>query len=302
MQDTVDEDTDEKVYRHKGTYGTEYDGNDEKNAKHVPKKGQRGRPKKEEPAGYDWSQFGVTGKKVKLPPHKGNVTRHTLDDTANESIETVYEKAPPGEKAERMVKHIKKGYASDGKLTPKEKSIAYATAWKAHNKGKVEESRQINEGVNFTEMLKKHSMTLEEMMKELSDDIMEFKRSGHVSDTLKDCMSVYEYGKQSLTDSTQSQHALDLNPDLRKQAQTQPKPGVLGKVGQIAKKGLDVLTGPDDEGLMRDLAKKTFGEEEELNELARSPRNVFRNSVTYRSLLEVELLIGLGGFTAYPFP
>ena len=49
------------------------------------------------------------------------------------------EKAPPGAKAERMVKHIKAGYAKDGKLTPKEKSIAYATAWKAHNKGKVEE-------------------------------------------------------------------------------------------------------------------------------------------------------------------
>lgn len=56
----------------------------------------------------------------------------------------VAEVAPPGAKAERMVKHIKKGYAKDGKLTPKEKSIAYATAWKAHNKGQVEES-EINE-------------------------------------------------------------------------------------------------------------------------------------------------------------
>jgi hypothetical protein len=44
------------------------------------------------------------------------------------------EKAPPGEKAERMVKHIKAGYAKDGKLSDKERSIAYATAWKAHNK------------------------------------------------------------------------------------------------------------------------------------------------------------------------
>jgi hypothetical protein len=51
----------------------------------------------------------------------------------------VTEVAPPGAKAERMVKHIKKSYNKDGKITPKEKSIAYATAWKAHNKGKVEE-------------------------------------------------------------------------------------------------------------------------------------------------------------------
>jgi hypothetical protein len=40
------------------------------------------------------------------------------------------EKAPPGAKYERMVKHIKKGYSKGG-LTAKEKSIAYATAWKA---------------------------------------------------------------------------------------------------------------------------------------------------------------------------
>jgi hypothetical protein len=46
----------------------------------------------------------------------------------------VDEVAPPGAKAERMVKHIKKGYAKDGKLSDKERSIAYATAWKQHNK------------------------------------------------------------------------------------------------------------------------------------------------------------------------
>ncbi len=49
----------------------------------------------------------------------------------------LYEKAPPGAKFERMVKHIKKGYEKDG-LTAKEKSIAYATAWKAKNREKGE--------------------------------------------------------------------------------------------------------------------------------------------------------------------
>jgi hypothetical protein len=42
-----------------------------------------------------------------------------------------------------MVKHIKKGYAKDGKLSDKEKSIAYATAWKAHNKGVTEAMRPV---------------------------------------------------------------------------------------------------------------------------------------------------------------
>ena len=59
------------------------------------------------------------------------------------------EKAPPGAKSERMVKHIKKGYAKDGKLTPKEKSIAYATAWKAHKKSKVSESIMLEAGSNL---------------------------------------------------------------------------------------------------------------------------------------------------------
>ena len=53
----------------------------------------------------------------------------------------VAEVAPPGARAERMVKHIKKAYSKDGKLTPKEKAIAYATTWKAHNDGKVEEAQ-----------------------------------------------------------------------------------------------------------------------------------------------------------------
>jgi hypothetical protein len=60
----------------------------------------------------------------------------------------VEEVAPPGAKAERMVKHIKKGYSKDGKLSKKEKGIAYATAWKARNKGQVEE------GTNFGDTIK----------------------------------------------------------------------------------------------------------------------------------------------------
>ena len=47
------------------------------------------------------------------------------------------EVAPPTKKHERMVKHIKKSYKKDGKLTDQEKSIAYATAWKNYNKEKA---------------------------------------------------------------------------------------------------------------------------------------------------------------------
>ena len=45
-------------------------------------------------------------------------------------MKDIIEDAPPGAKYERMVKHIKKSYKKDGKLTDEEKGIAYATAWK----------------------------------------------------------------------------------------------------------------------------------------------------------------------------
>jgi hypothetical protein len=72
------------------------------------------------------------------------------------------EVAPPGAKAERMVKHIKKGYAKDGKLSKKEKGIAYATAWKARNKGQVEEATEFGDTIkNSKAEMKKHKMVKE---------------------------------------------------------------------------------------------------------------------------------------------
>jgi hypothetical protein len=65
----------------------------------------------------------------------------------NEGVE---EEAPPTAKGERMVKHIKKGYADDGKVTDKEKGIAYATAWKQHNKDKNESVE--NSGEDMTKL------------------------------------------------------------------------------------------------------------------------------------------------------
>jgi hypothetical protein len=79
---------------HKGTYGTEYDG-DKEDAKAIRTKkkaaadaGQvqrgRGRPKRnaDSETGQvmkpDFGAFGVTGKDIKLPKHKGAVTKHKM--------------------------------------------------------------------------------------------------------------------------------------------------------------------------------------------------------------------------------
>ena len=71
-----------------------------------------------------------------------------IDDMENPNTKEnqLKEKAPPGAKYERMVKHIKAKYAKNG-LTDKEKSIAYATAWKAKNANIEEET--LDETVDY---------------------------------------------------------------------------------------------------------------------------------------------------------
>ena len=77
--------------------------------------------------------------------HRKEAAKHMADSARDEhgfgsvKEEQINEKAPPGAKFERMVKHIKKGYSKDG-LTAKERGIAYATAWKAKKKEQMDES------------------------------------------------------------------------------------------------------------------------------------------------------------------
>jgi len=93
------------------------------------------------------------------------------------------EKAPPGAKAERMVKHIKKGYAKDGKLSDKEKSIAFATAWKAKKAGKLDES--------FRVMRDDEGHTLEHIVNRFKHETKTFLNTGEMSDNLYDAL--YDY-------------------------------------------------------------------------------------------------------------
>jgi hypothetical protein len=74
-------------------------------------------------------------------------------------VKGVAEAAPPGAKAERMVKHIKAGYAKDGRLTDVEKRKAFGAAWKAHNKGVTEGTDNVDSLVTDTEaVMKKFKM------------------------------------------------------------------------------------------------------------------------------------------------
>jgi len=70
---------------------------------------------------------GIEDAKRKMDNRKAGIKRSMSEE------ETLAEKAPSGDKYERMVKHIKDKYSKGG-LSNKEKSIAYATAQKAKNK------------------------------------------------------------------------------------------------------------------------------------------------------------------------
>lgn len=82
-----------------------------------------------------WKGYKQAGTKMKGGKRVDNCVKAGYEPIGELMLD---EKAPPGAKYERMVKHIKKGY-SEGGVSDKEKSIAYATAWKAKNKATKEE-------------------------------------------------------------------------------------------------------------------------------------------------------------------
>lgn len=128
-----------------------------------------------------------SGQAVDFDPGRGNIDpqaqgyRDSLNLGKRSQGKGVAEKAPPGAKAERMVKHIKKGYAKDGKLTPKEKSIAFATAWKAHNKGKLDEA-VIYEGGD---------QQLDHILNRFKNEVKRFQAGEHLDDDLY--MALFDY-------------------------------------------------------------------------------------------------------------
>ena len=213
--------------------------------------------------------------------------------------EDVSEVAPPGAKAERMIKHIKKGYAKDGKLTDKEKSIAYATAWKAHKAGKVEEA------VTSLKPLLAAGMTAEQIS-EGWEDMMKAVKKQH-----KDQVGTGKFDKKKVSTGTVYTRKYDadgmsntddeVKADGEKRGRGRPKknafessidrlmaevysdvlaegspyayrpsgsdiagPGKNTLGSQLKGLGRDLINkiAPDDETLLKDLEKKTIGEEE----------------------------------------
>lgn len=159
-----------------------------------------------------------------------------------------------------------------GKATAK--NLPKSTIKRAHHIGdtiKANEGRQVQltnmllEGVNFTEMIKKKDMTLQEMLAELQADIQTFKETGHCSELLRDCMEVHSFNKQQLNDAVKGPSFAPQHPGT-----PEPKPTFMDKAKEFGGKVLNTLGHGSDEDLKADLRRKMdMQEASELNELAR---------------------------------
>ena len=232
------------------------------------KKG-RGRPKKEKAPEYDkrHDPFGRVKAGAEKSGKEIKGEKHSMDEVA-----------PPGAKAERMVKGIKKSLSKDGHLSGKDKAIAYATTWKAHKAGTVEEAmsslqRRLTEGVNFAELLREKQQTVDEMLTELGNDIKVFKETGHCSELLRDCMEIKGYhGKMVADEAAQVPSKMDQfgRPDAFAYVKPEPK-GIPGNLPTAQVPGKDRLLkgkGPEFFGTGKPMPED-LTLEDELNELAR---------------------------------
>jgi len=188
-------------YKHKGkAYGgaAQKDDDEADDEDDTPKK--RGAPKKKDSERSSASlPFGgePDSGKHKLPAHKGKTTRHTASD-----------EPPPGtpERAEWEAKHARK--------EKRAKKI------KESNQQLDRQFRRIMLSENFKQIMGKHHMTMDEMVKRLSHDIQSYKTHGKMSDVLRDCMEIHSHNPQIADESALglpgSKNISQLNPGALK--------------------------------------------------------------------------------------
>ena len=270
-----------------GKYGTEYQGDaDDEDApkrgrpaagtarkeKVVRVKGPKGRPKKDKPAEYSKSNDPFGRVPDKAPKgKKGTVVKGKATQDTNEAAKNPY--------AIGMAQAKKETGLGRAKAT----NLPKSTVKRAHHIGdtiKANESRRAQltnmllEGVNFTEMIKKKDITLQEMLAELQSDIQTFKETGHCSELLRDCMEVHSFNKQQLNDAVMDESPVfSMAAHKQKQANNSPPPAgpsMLDRAKQFGGKVLNKLGHGSDEEMKADLRRKMgMTEAEELDELAR---------------------------------
>lgn len=228
----------EKGMRHRGTYGTEYQGDHDaeddeqyKADKGIRKRGRpaKGTPKKVAPA---------TGeKKGRGRPAKAAAPTYSA---ANDPFGRVPSKAPAS------------------KIKGTKHSLA-------------ESMQRVIEGVNFKRMAEDYNMTLDEMMDCMERDISEYKMTGQMTEALRDFMEIHTHSKKQMADEAVN---AEVPAFIRKQKGgdwmakpsdvLDPKPDTLSHPANMQKRA-DALGFND----ANPFAMPKKGVEEELDELAK---------------------------------
>ena len=293
-----------------GTYGTEYQGDaDDETA---PKrgrpaagtarkekvervKGPKGRPKKDPAPTYSKSNdpFGRVPDKAPKGA-KGTVIKGKATQDTNEATKNPY--------AIGMAQAKKEVGLGKAKT-----HVSKSVEKRAHHIGKtIKANESLNtrlaklliEGVNFTEMIKKKDITLQEMLAELQNDIHTFKETGHCSELLRDCMEVHSFNKQQLNDATEKPMDNDNFPTPLAPAQ----PSMMDRVKRMGGHVLNKLGHGSDEDMKADLRRKMgMQEAAELNELARlagltvkegNDGNLANNAKPYDAVTQGDVIAG----------
>ena len=274
----------DNVRVHKGTYGTSYDPSDEEKKtkpKHVPKAGQKGRPKQDKPAKANLpaDPFGRTtgevpkGKKGTKIKGAGNI------DTVDEVIT---KKTSAGNIIKDFQKSKNAKFAGKSKEQRKNQALGAYYGMHPEKSNKSESLRESLERVerkvileaNLKELMKQHHMTMDEMLEQLRNEAQTYKQSGHMSEMLRDCMEIHNHNKNfSLPHPAMADEGTEL-----------PKPqGTLGTIGSAIKHGAKqvgkAIVGKSDDELLHDLHKDVNGPDaidrnfpsahDELNEIAK---------------------------------
>jgi len=146
---------------------------------------------------------------------------------------------------------------------------------KGRIKDKYLPKKGVAESINFAEMMKEQHQTVDEYLAELNADIASFKKSGHMSDKLRDSLEMHKFSKKQLTDAAK-QPELASAPTATAVVAPAPKPqGVMGRVGSAIAGGVKSAAGavnrvvghPSDAEMLDKLKRDTM--KEELDELAR---------------------------------
>ncbi len=274
--------------KHKGSYGTEYQGDaddeeeEQKKAdagkrgrgrprKHAPKEkvaGRgRGRPAKDKGAnkgdGGKSLQDLLIGKAPKKASKGTMVKGRAMSHDDNKKKDDLDEKAK-NPYAIGMAQAMK----STGDTPPLKKS----TIVKGHEiakKVKANEGmskiaqRMLSEGVNFRKMAEETGTTVDEMLEGLQSDINEYKTTGSCSERLRDFIELHNHTKRQLSDAVRPE---DIPAFQRKQA-GKDFPVTLDQV----KDRSDNISSPEGLAkLKRDTGiESPKGLEEELDELAK---------------------------------